>query len=458
VAVPVHIISGFLGAGKTTAIRAQLEARRGERVAVIVNDFGEASLDEAVLAEGEPFRITNIPGACVCCTAPEGFVDALGAVLAERPERLLIEPTGLARPQDLVDTIRRSRHAAGLVLAPVVVMLDPRRLADAAGAGRELRAQQVEAADVLVANRTDLCGPEDLERFDAWVRTLWPEPIAVHRTQHGRIPVSLLEWPEGEGERLPRAAGGAAREAHEHSTAGFAARSWRWAPDLVFSSERLRGALGPLATGQGAARLERFKGIFRTREGVLRYEVAGGELHEAPSAHRRDSRADAILCGPDAAPLEELAGRLAAAMLTARELEARAGEIELALPDGRRHVVDRAQLAALPDGVADVSQILPKRAGSAARIASVLASLGIEPRGEAVVVAADGFASEPVALPVLAQGLLLHGLAGGALPREQGGPFRLLMPPDVAGAPSSCANVKAVVRIVLRESADSPGG
>ena len=74
--VPVHIVAGFLGAGKTTAIRAQLDARRGERVAVIVNDFGEASFDEVSLAEGEPFRITNIPGGCVCCTAPEGFVAA----------------------------------------------------------------------------------------------------------------------------------------------------------------------------------------------------------------------------------------------------------------------------------------------------------------------------------------------------------------------------------------------
>ena len=105
--IPVQIFAGFLGAGKTTAIGAQLAARSGERVAVIVNDFGEASLDEVTLEESEPFRITNIPGGCVCCTAPEGFVDALGAVLEEMPDRLLIEPTGLARPQDLIDTIRR---------------------------------------------------------------------------------------------------------------------------------------------------------------------------------------------------------------------------------------------------------------------------------------------------------------------------------------------------------------
>ncbi|MCG8590439.1 MAG: hypothetical protein MJE66_14210, partial [Proteobacteria bacterium] len=110
--IPVHIIGGFLGTGKTTLIRDQLAQRGDENVAVIVNDFGEASLDEATLASSgdAPFAITNIPGGCVCCTAPEGFVDALGATLETGPDRLLIEPTGLARPQDLVDTIQRSPH------------------------------------------------------------------------------------------------------------------------------------------------------------------------------------------------------------------------------------------------------------------------------------------------------------------------------------------------------------
>ena len=70
----------------------------------------DASLDETELSSSEPFRITNIPGGCVCCTAPEGFVAALGAILAQAPDRLIIEPTGLARPQDLVDTIRRGRR------------------------------------------------------------------------------------------------------------------------------------------------------------------------------------------------------------------------------------------------------------------------------------------------------------------------------------------------------------
>jgi hypothetical protein len=101
--VPVHILGGFLGTGKTTTIRAQLAARPGARVAVIVNDFGEAGLDAARgLA---PYRSPASPAAA-CCTAPEGLWTRspcwrAGPALdrAHRP----------ARPQDLVDTIRRRR-------------------------------------------------------------------------------------------------------------------------------------------------------------------------------------------------------------------------------------------------------------------------------------------------------------------------------------------------------------
>jgi hypothetical protein len=178
--------------------------------------------------------------------------------------------------------------------------------------------------------------------------------------------------------------------------------------------------------------------------------VAGGVLHEELCAHRRDSRADAIFRGEDRQPLDEAGAQLEAAVLSASELEASAHEIEVALPDGRLLRVDRERLAALPDPVADVSSLFPKRAGSAARVGRLFEALGVGTAGQAVVVAADGFASEPVSAAVLARGLLLHSLGAEALPPQQGGPFRLLIPPDVPDAPSSCANVKAVARIVLR--------
>src|SRR6185436_8190621 len=181
-------------------------------------DFGEAGFDEAVLAEGEPFRITNIPGGCVCCTAPEGFVDALGAVLAQAPDRLIIEPTGLARPQDLIDTIRRCAHGDALELAPVVVIVDPRELAR--GESLAVLREQIQAADLLVANRIDLASESEVAAFDRQAAELWPAPLAVVHTKHGALAREQLDWPAGEGPR-PRA-----ERAHHHphapSTEGHA--------------------------------------------------------------------------------------------------------------------------------------------------------------------------------------------------------------------------------------------
>jgi G3E family GTPase len=452
----VHIVSGFLGAGKTTLIRAQLAARRGERVAVIVNDFGEAGLDEQALGEGEPFRITNIPGGCVCCTAPEGFVAALGAVLDAAPDRVIIEPTGLARPQDLVDTIRRSPRRDAVEVGPVLVLVDPRQLAPGKLGELPLLRTQAEAADVLVATHTDLCSAEDLERFEAWGSGLWPPPVAVHRAAHGSLDPAQLDWPEGEGARAPRAQMRApsAHDPHDHgpsSLAGFAARSWRWAPGAVFSRERLLDALARLASGAAGAPRARLKGIFRTQEGVFRIEVAAGDVIDRPSAYRRDSRVDVILAGEDPAALERAGSWLEGALLRDAELRLDLERIELVLPEGQVYLIDRERLDALPDPVPDIAALFPKRSGRAARIARLWQALGLAPEGRAVVVAGDGFASEPVDVAILCQGFLLHSLGDAPLPPDQGGPFRLLIP-EQAGAPlGACANVKGVAKLVVRK-------
>ena len=441
-ATPLQIVSGFLGSGKTTAIRAQLEQRTGERVAVIVNDFGEASIDELTLAEGEPFRITNIPGACVCCSAPEGFVDALGAVLDQGADRILIEPTGLARPQDLVDTIRRSPHGGRVEIAPLVVLVDPGQLD--AGEHADLLREQAEGADVVVANRSDLASAEQLERFERWAAALWPAPLSVHRTRHGVLPAAALDWPEGEGPRL------LAKHTAHGSTDGFAVRSLRWAPDRVFSRDRLFAAVQRLLQGEAGAALARLKGIFRTQEGVVRLEVAGGVINERSSSFRRDSRVDVILRADGDAALERAAEWLAQALLSDGERRLSVERIELALEDGRARLIDRDLLRSLDDPVADVSTIIPERKGAAARISALWRALELPQDGHVVIVAGDGFASEPVPVDTLCQGLLLHTLEGRPLPADKGGPFRLLIPKEASPPSGACANVKAVARLVHR--------
>jgi hypothetical protein len=107
---------------------------------------------------------------------------------------------------------------------------------------------------------------------------------------------------------------------------------------------------------------------------------------------------------------------------------------------------------ALPGGIDDVAKLVPKRSGAAARVAALLDAYEVPASGSAVLCAADGFASEPVPLSALRAGLLVHSQGDAALPREQGGPFRLLIPDGTPGAPSACSNVKAVTRIVVKSA------
>lgn len=430
--VPVHLVAGDLGVGKTTALLHLLgELGSGARTAIVVNDFGASSLDAAA-AESGATRVAEIRDACVCCTAPEGFVAAVQELLdTYEPDRILVEPTGLAVPADLIDTLRRAPYADRIELQPTAILVDPTAIAAAPDGAAAERAR---IADVLVANRTDLASPAALEAFDAWVAELWPQPLAVVRTTHGRIPLDALAWPEGAGPGLPGTG-----HTHHHA-ADHQVRSWSWPPDAVFVHRRLRAALESLAPG-----LRRLKGVFRTDEGTTRIDLAQGTLHTAPSAWRRDSRVDAISTAAEAPTLDALDAALRAALRRPEEQEQAGEELELAALDGATRVVDRAALVALPGQVPDVSKLVPGRSGAAAPVAAVL---GPQPAATvAVVVAADGYATPPVPVRELADALLLHSLDGAPLPRSKGGPFRLLIPGD-AGGP--CANVKGVVRIALR--------
>lgn len=448
---PIHVIGGFLGAGKTTALRHLLQTR-GERIAVVVNDFGDARIDAGTLAglggqAGGP-AIQEIAGGCICCTAPAGFAAAIETLLRDvRPDRILVEPTGLARPQDLVDTLRRGPLAARLQVGPLVVLVDPRRLAEPAAADAALLREQAGCADVLVGSFADRCGDTERAALRAWAASLWPGPMAVHFVAQGALPASVLDWPDDEGAAAPRFR--LARLPASPSTRGYVGRSLVWDAATRFHGDRLRAVVGELA---GDAALARLKGVFSTVEGVLRIEVANGELHVAPSPWRRDSRVDVILrLEGEAADdgFDEVMDRFADAVLRDHERVVDDERLEIVGPDGQRHSFDRPALAALPGGAPDVAALIPKRRGAAARLRAVFDAAGIGSDGTAVAIAADGMSSDPVAVADLDHALVVYALGDGALPAGDGGPLRLLIPGD-AGPAGPCSNVKGLVRVVVR--------
>ncbi|MBA2321980.1 MAG: hypothetical protein H0V89_12595 [Deltaproteobacteria bacterium] len=410
--VPLHLVAGHLGTGKTTVLRNLLAALPDERIGLVVNDFGTAELDAGALAAAE---VRSISGACLCCTAPAGFAAAVKELLDAGVSRIFVEPTGIARPADLVDTLRRLPWRERFDLRPLIVVVDPERLDD-------VRKAQAEIADILVVNRTDLASAGSLAATSAWVSGLWPGPARVIATAFGEVPASILDpVPVPAFRPVPRPT----------PDETWSARTWTWPPETVLARRALLGALRERG-------LERAKGIVHTDEGFSALELAGGTIHEAATGWRRDSRLDAIARDP--AALDALGAVLARAVVTE---EASVG-LEIVHADGRVVAWTPEALAAIPGGLDDVGTAVPGRTGPAAPISGLLG----DAEGLAVAVAADGYVSEPTAVDVLKTGYVAYDLAP-----EQGGPLRLLLPP---GTGSSCANVKSVVRIAVRPDTGVP--
>ena len=452
--VPFHIVAGFLGAGKTTVLLEQLKRFEDERVAVIVNDFGESAYDASRLGANTPTSIREIPGGCVCCTAPEGFIDALHQILETNPDRIFVEPTGLALPGDLLDTVRRSPLASELTFRPVVVLVDPEAWLEAKGdpkrpARFSFVTRQIEGADHVYASRCDLASEASLEAFEDWISGVWPAPLDYARIVDGQLSDTALDWgPKRPAFRLRKASPAG------HEALAVEAETWAWPKEERFSLQRLTQAVETLTRLDCDAKMERFKGVFHTDEGVYRIEWAGGRTTSRMTEYRRESATDLIISGVNPQVFARAKALLNAALLTDEEQALDTSCVEFVLPDGARVRFDRERLASLPDGVADLSELIPNRSGRAAAVRSIVETLDIEDGHEAIVVALDGYASPAVPTHALLNGFLLYEYAGAELPASKGGPFRLLIPGD-AGPAGACSNVKGVAQFVLRATASA---
>ena len=173
--IPTNLILGFLGVGKTTAILHLLRQRpEGEVWAVLVNEFGEVGIDGALL-ETEGAFVREVPGGCMCCVAGLPMQIGLNQLIHKaKPDRLLIEPTGLGHPSQIIETLTSEHYRDVLALGPVLCLVDPRRLEDPRVRENVQFRDQVAASDILIANKTDVCSDAQIAAFDEWAAGLEP--------------------------------------------------------------------------------------------------------------------------------------------------------------------------------------------------------------------------------------------------------------------------------------------
>ena len=214
--IPITVISGYLGAGKTTLVNHVLRST-DERIAVIVNDFGEISIDEDLIVAADSDKLTLANG-CICCSLAEGFSAALDTVRSAGvlPTRLLIEASGVADPNQ----IAAYGHTPGLALDAVVVLADAeqvRRQANHRWVADTVRIQ-LAAADLVVVNKIDLlAAPEDADALCDWLTGVANGATLV-RASRAAVPMDVIFGPElreHAAGRSPTTVASSARAAHD---------------------------------------------------------------------------------------------------------------------------------------------------------------------------------------------------------------------------------------------------
>lgn len=189
--VRTHVVCGFLGAGKTTFV-LELLRRNGANAAVIVNDFGTLGVDGETIRRRGGVDVVEMPGGCVCCSQRAGLVASVKDV-AERivPELLLIEPSGVAEASSLIETLRDESLDGLIELGATVAIADADTFADFAGEFGSFFKDQIEQADVILLNKTDLVKERDLCRAEEQMHSMNPR-ARILRTEYCRFDFELF--------------------------------------------------------------------------------------------------------------------------------------------------------------------------------------------------------------------------------------------------------------------------
>jgi cobalamin biosynthesis protein CobW len=218
--IPATIVTGFLGAGKTTLIRHMLQNANGKRIALIINEFGDLGVDGDILkgCGEETCReedIVELSNGCICCTVADDFIPTMEQLLAreDRPDHIVIETSGLALPQPLVRAFNWPAISTKVTVDGVVTVVDGKAVHDgqfahniaAVDAQRaqdenldhetplsELFDDQIACADMIVVNKSDLMAGDTAQTLVQTLRGDARDGVQVIKTSMGELPVEVL--------------------------------------------------------------------------------------------------------------------------------------------------------------------------------------------------------------------------------------------------------------------------
>lgn len=296
--IPTNIITGFLGVGKTTAITHLLNSKPADEVwSVLVNEFGEIGIDGALLKNTNA-HVREVPGGCICCVAGLPMKIALNMLIAKtKPDRIIIEPTGLGHPEEIINTLTGEYYDTVLDLRATITLVDPRKLVESRYADNANFKDQIAVADVLVANKIDLCSPLDRANFDDLVAEFNPPKQAAFAVQQGQLELGWLDYPRRAHELNSPQHHAAQRNRlspqrelynaaiqlpdgqdylrRENQGQGYYSCGWLFQPAIQFDFNQLFGWMTGLS-------LVRAKAVMNTDQGVYMFNAENGVLSVKP--------------------------------------------------------------------------------------------------------------------------------------------------------------------------------
>ncbi len=218
--IPATVVTGFLGAGKTTLIRNLLETANGKRIALIINEFGDVGVDGEVLKGcgqeicGED-DIIELANGCICCTVADDFIPTMAKLLdrTNPPDHIVIETSGLALPQPLVRAFNWPEIRSRVTVDGVITVVDSAAVAEGRFAHDEQAVQaqreadealdhdspleelfedQLACADMILMSKVDLLEEDELDKVETWLRDAARSGVSFLRVKNGDVPSDIL--------------------------------------------------------------------------------------------------------------------------------------------------------------------------------------------------------------------------------------------------------------------------
>ena len=261
--LPMTVLSGFLGSGKTTLVNRLLRDAAGQRILILVNDFGDIAIDEDLI-EAEDGEMLSLANGCACCSMGSDLFDAFDKALSffPPPDFLLIEASGVAEPHKIANF---AKAEPDLILNSVVTIVDALNF-DATVSDPHVGSvhrHQIEAADIILLSKTDLVSSAHVDNLKQRLKGFSARDMIVELSKEGSY--NCLVFGAAPVQNGAELSDGNLSEPHTHAEVF---QSWSYRLENTISLSELQSVISNLP-----AEIIRFKGIFSCREDGNTYEI-----------------------------------------------------------------------------------------------------------------------------------------------------------------------------------------